>query len=967
MRRPILQLTILFALALLLVAPQLLLAQYDINTVAGGGPNGSLALQSSIGYPDSLVLDGAGNTYIADFYANEVLKVSAAGVVTVVAGNGVFGYSGDGGPATSASLYGPESVALDSSGNIYIADTLNSLIRKVSAATGNISTVAGSYYGDSGCLYSGDGGPATSAQLCNPFSVFVDGSNNIFIADTGNEVIREVSASNGNIQTVAGNNAAGAGYSGDGGPATSAQLDFPEAAFLDSSGNIFIADSYNNLIRVVNTTTATIVIAGVSIPPGDIQTVAGSYYDSEGGTECATYVGSGVALQVPLCAPTGVFVDGSEDIFVADWGNSVIREMAYPSVNIATVAGDGTVGYSGDGGLATNAELAYPSNMFVDGSGDILIADTDNFVIREVASSTGDISTTIGNNFLSYSGDGGAAVDAQLNAAISVFATASDGIYIADWFNSVIRVANLGQQSITINGTTIQPSDIQTVAGNGTGCSAPTASCGDGGPATSAQFFDLSAVALDGAANIYIADTGDNRIRVVNTGSVAITLAGVSIGPADISTVAGSGNECTYPFTWPCGDGGVASNAELFAPQGVFVDSSGNIFIADTGDQAVRVVNTGTQPITLAGVTIQPSSIETIAGNGSACSSSTASCGDGGPSTSAQLSAPTGVFVDSSENVYIADSGDNRIRVINTSTQAGTIAGVTVQPGNIATVAGTGVEGYYGDGGAALSALLADPTAVFVDASGDIFISDTVNFVVREVVAASSWNIATIAGNNAAGPGFSGDGGVATSAQFVSPAGLFGDSNSNLFIADPGTSRIRELMPTSGAAPSASQPPPQTASPGGTATYNIDLNANTGNPRYPITLSCLQSTLPANATCSFSPATITPGPLPVPFTLTISVPASSAALHQPGKTRLEFVFCFVPLAGILLAGFGLRRRSWRHWLLLATLALFLVALSACGGGGSSSPSGTTYQVQVQGTWQTQSTPVTITTAVLTVQ
>ncbi|MGA8735444.1 MAG: hypothetical protein WB558_16120, partial [Terriglobales bacterium] len=230
MRRHTLLIVILIAVALLLFTPQVLLAQYAISTVAGGGPNNLTALKASIGYPGSIVLDAAGDIYIADSYSSHIFKVDTTGTLTVVAGNGTHGYSGDGGPATRAALgiFGPEGLAVDGSGNIFIADTDNSVIREVVATSGNIQTVAGN--GSAG--YSGDGGPATSAQLYDPFGVFVDSSGNIFIADTDNCLIRKVSG--GNISTVAGNPAAQTspcGFAGDGGPATSAQLDEPEGVF----------------------------------------------------------------------------------------------------------------------------------------------------------------------------------------------------------------------------------------------------------------------------------------------------------------------------------------------------------------------------------------------------------------------------------------------------------------------------------------------------------------------------------------------------------------------------------------------------------------------------------------------------------------------------------------------------------------------------------------------------------------
>jgi hypothetical protein len=943
------------ALAVLLLTPQALLAQYTISTVAGGGPNDLAELSASIGYPGSVALDANGNTYIADFYSSQILEVdNATGILTVVAGNGTLGYSGDGGPATSAALNGPLGVFVDGSGNIFIADTDNCVIREVSG--GNISTVAGNALASpSPCGYAGDGNPATSALLNDPTGVFVDASGNIYIADADNSVIRAVNTGtqeitiagvpiqSGDIATVAGNGTIcvqteTGPQCGDGGAATSAQLDFPQGVFLDSAGNIFIADTNNSVIRVVNPGTAQITIAGVIILGGDIQTVAGVYYDSQGASACLTTGDGGLALSAYLCAPTGVFVDSSEDIFIADWGNSAIREILASGVNITTPAGTlGAFGYSPNGTAANQADLNYPSNMVVDSSGDLFIADTNNFVIREVPApiATGDIQTTVGNNTLAYSGDGGLAVNAELNYPGGVFLDSSDDVFIADTVSSVIREVAAAT------------GDIQTVAGNGTDCSAPTAVCGDGGLAASAQLNNPYGVFVDPMGNVFIADTEDNRIRVVNTSTtLALTFWGIRIAAGDIATVAGTGTQ-GYG-----GDGAAATNAELFSPYGVFVDSAENIFIADKGNHAIREVAASTGIIT------------TVAGTATTmCSDSTTPCGDGGPATSAKLSFPDGVFVDSSENIYIADTGDNRIRVVNTSAETVTVAGVAIPAGDIATVAGTGAEGYSGDDAAAISATLAGPSGVFVDTSGDIFITDTANFVIREVVASSGF-IATVAGDNA--QGFSGDGGPSTSAELNTPIGLFGDSTGNLFVADSYNSRIRKLVLTA-VAPSATTPSAQTTSPGGTATYSIQLNANTGNPKYPITLSCLQSSLPTNATCSFSPPTITPGPLPVPFTLTITVPTSSASLEKPKGMRLQLFFAFVPLAGILFAGV-VRRNNRQRWLWLAGLCVFLILLNACGGSSSpGSGTGVTYNVTVQGTTTAQPTPVTITTATLIVQ
>jgi len=357
---------------------QITLPAYDyINTVAGNGTGGyagdnGLATNAEIKVVNGMAVDAYGNIYIADSSNNRIRKVnSATGIITTVAGNGSSGYNGDGIQAISAELNNPNGVAVDGYGNIYIADTSNYRIRKVTVSTGIITTVAGEGVTGLGCIfnnYNGDNQQATSAYLDNPTGVAVDTSGNIYIADTCNNRIRKVTASTGIITTVAGNGSKG--YNGDLILATGAELYWPVSVTLDGYGNIYIADNQNNRVREV------IVSTGI------ITTLAG--------TGLAGFTGDGgLAIVADLNNPSGVASDQSGNVYIADRYNNRIRVVS--NGNIKTFAGTGNVkslfcwsNYTGDGILATNAPLSCPESVAIDMNENVYIADTNNYRIRVV-------------------------------------------------------------------------------------------------------------------------------------------------------------------------------------------------------------------------------------------------------------------------------------------------------------------------------------------------------------------------------------------------------------------------------------------------------------------------------------------------------------------------------------------------------------------------------------------------------
>lgn len=311
--------------------------------------------------------------------------------INTAAGNGIAGFSGDGGPATSASLNRPQGVAVDASGNLYVVDTDNHRIRRV-ATNGVITTVAGTGAAGMG----GDGGPATSARLNLPRAVAVDANGNLFIADRGNNRIRKVQA-NGTISTIAGTGVVG--FGGDGGPAVLASLGRPYGVAVDPGGNVLIADTANNRIRRVT-------------PGGVISTVA------------------------VLEGPFRVFADAGGSLYVADSTNR-IRKVAAGGA-ITTVAGNGIEGFSGDGGPATSARLASPDAVALDDGGNLFIVDSFNHRVRKV-DPAGTISTAIGNGIAGFAGDGGPALGASLNQPLGIAIDGAGNIYVGDFGNQRIR------------------------------------------------------------------------------------------------------------------------------------------------------------------------------------------------------------------------------------------------------------------------------------------------------------------------------------------------------------------------------------------------------------------------------------------------------------------------------------------------------------------------------------------------
>ena len=707
--------------SILLLAGTAFAQQYTISTVAGGAPPATPvpALNASIGQPRKLAISGS-NVYFSS--GNSVFKIDGAGTMSLVAGNSRAGFSGDGGPAVSAQLNAPQGLALDSAGNLYIADSVNNRVRMVDTQ-GIITTFAGNGTVNPPGFW-GDTGPATDASLHLPTGLAVDSSGKVYIAVSADNTVRVVTT-DGVINIFAG--AGYKGYYGDyakdsisgivsnTGVATVAGLTNPQDIAIGPSGSLLIADTGNATIRKVDST-------------GVITTISGNGNVGISGDDVAT--------TLAMVAPFGVAVDSTGNVYVAEYGSNRIRKID-TSGKITTAVGDGNQGFAGDGGAPNKVEMSLPTSVVVDSSGNLYFADSLNNRIRKLAG--GNVSTFAGNGAFSRSGDGNAATAAQLNTPLGV-AVNTANLYIADTANNTVRSVASGV--------------ISNVAGTGA-----AGSSGDGNAATGAQLNGPQGLAVDSAGNLYIADTQNNRVRKVANG-VITTFAGSGTagfggdgGPAgsaqlnapfgvavdaagnlyiaefsnnrvrkvstngNIGTLAGNG---VSGFS---GDGLQATSAQLNGPQGVAVDSAGNVYIADTANNRVRKVAAN-------GV------ITTVAGNGAAGFS-----GDGNSAVNAQVGNPTAVATDSVGNVYIAD-GSARVRKLFLS-------------GLITTIAGTGTRGYSGDGGSAPNARLNGPSALAINATGSVWVADSLNNAVRLLQftgAGTTVNAVTNGASNLNGP-----------------------------------------------------------------------------------------------------------------------------------------------------------------------------------------------------------------------
>jgi sugar lactone lactonase YvrE len=685
-----------------------------ITTIAGDGVaahsgDGGPASSSELWYPGAIAIDGTGNIYISETGDGAIRRIDAgtgtistsavstnyiwqmtcdgAGNLYVAGFNGLSEIAAGTGTVTTISpTLDADGIAIDSQGNLYVSDLSNQVVSRIAAGTGTITTIAGVGQSGSCASASGDGGPATSASLCGPGGLGIDGQGNLYIADTQDDVIREVNSQTGIIKTIAGIWRDTLFVVGDGYPGTFVGLPYPQSISVDGAGNVYLA---NTPVSKVQKITAAAPPPTITTPPPVFSVRSGTYdtpqtvtvsdavpgaalypqfFDSQSGPDTVPTLFTGIvglhgALNVsgPLSLAVTALAPGYLPSASVTANYTI---TAPPPTVISTVAGGGSGGFSAAGGSATSIEFGNPRAIARDAGGNLYIADYQYSVVWKQDAATGNVSLFAGNGTYGDTGDTGPATSAELSGPVSVAVDASGNVYIGEQFGHCIREVSAGTGVIT------------TIAGPGS-----SSSFGDGGPATQAYIYNPAGLATDVEGNLYIADA--NRVRMISaqTGIISTVAGGASTG---------------------LGDGGPATQATVLNPQGVVVDPVGNLYIADQGHGRIRMVSGQT------GV------ISTVGGNGDVGTS-----GDGGPASGAEID-PYGVAIDAAGNVYTSD-GFGEVRKISQA------------DGTITLYAGDGYAGHGGDGASATNALVCDPQGLVMDAVGSLYIADSCNARIRKV------------------------------------------------------------------------------------------------------------------------------------------------------------------------------------------------------------------------------------------
>jgi hypothetical protein len=692
-----------------------------VTTLAGSAAqSGSVNVTGSAARfndPIAVAVDTAGNVYMADSGNNSIRQVTSNGVVTTLAGSPGQSGSTDGTNYT-ALFNNPGGVAVDTAGDIYVADSGNNTIRKVTGY-GVVTTLAG----NPGLSGSADGTNIT-ARFSNPIGVAVDGAGNLYVADAGNNTIRKVT-SYGVATTLAGS----PGQSGSAdGTNNTARFSFPSGVAVDGAGNVFVTDAGNKTVRWVTSAGVVTTLAGSPGQSGNMD-----------GTNSIARFGY----------PFGVAVDSMDRLYVTDASKFTIREVTTNGV-VTTLAG--SAGQPGSvNGTGGAARFFVPSGVAADSADNLYVADTGNDALRKVTSN-GTVTTLAGTAGQSGTADDTGS-DARYFNPCGVAVDSAGNVYVADTFNSAIRKRTSDGGVTTLAGNAGQPGSAD-------------------GTNSAALFNYPFGLAVDSAGNVYVADTYNSTIRKVTGAGVVTTLAG---NPG----VSGSAD-------------GPSGTALFNYPAGVAVDSLGNLYVADTGNHTIRKVTSEGMVFTLAGSAGQSGSANGV--------------GD-----AAQFNLPNGVAVDGAGNVYVADSGNNTIRKVTSGGMVTTLAGSAELSGS---VDGTNTE-----------ALFNFPRGVAVDGAGNLYVADSGNNTVRMLT--SSRMVLTIGG--AAGVS-GGTDGIGSTANFAEPSGVAVDGSGRIYVADTGNNRITAGTPMPIVNMAGSAGGLRVSWPASFAGFVLQQNSNLGNP-----------------------------------------------------------------------------------------------------------------------------------------
>jgi hypothetical protein len=612
-----------------------------VSTLAGlpgvsGSADGTGA-SAQFNQPQGVAVDSAGNVYVADTGNHTIRRITPAGVVSTLAG--LAGATGSAnGTSSSARFYQPEGVAVNSATNVYVADTWNHTIRQITPA-GVVSTLAGS----AGSYGSADG-TGGAAQFNQPQGVAVDSTGTVYVGDTGNQTIRKITPG-GAVSTLAG---LAGNYGSADATGTNAQFYGPAGVAVDGLGSVYVADYFNQTIRKVT-------------PAGVVSTLAGSagIFGSADGTNST----------VRFWSPAGVAVSGTNNVtvYVADAGNGTIRTLALAGASnwvSTTLAGSASTGHS-DATTGSSARFYWPGGAAVDSAGNVYVADTQNGTIRKVTAAG--IVSTLAGSAGNYGSADGTGTNAQFYGPQGVAVDSAGTVYVADTVNATIR-------KITPGGT------VSTLAGTAGSYGVLD---GTGG---AARFYEPQGLAVDSAYTVYVADAWNHTIRKITPAGVVSTLAGL---PGNAGCTDGTGS-------------GVGTNTARFnSPAAVAVDSGGNVYVADYVNHTIRRV-------TAAGVVSTLAGLPGVWGNGD------------GTNSDARFYQPAGIVVDSAANLYVLDSGNHTIRKlapVGTNWVVSTLAGAA------------GVSG--SSDGTGSNAQFDYPAGLALDGATNLYMADTANNIIR--------------------------------------------------------------------------------------------------------------------------------------------------------------------------------------------------------------------------------------------